>query len=154
MRLRDADSSRKNAPSRGMEAKIISRMSPRQQKAFEVARKAAAQVIQRRLRLLRLVRDGFLKLSANENAMARVREDLRTLLRIARAWARREYHQIPWKSLMFSVAAIVYFISPVDLIPDALAVLGFLDDVAVITAVTKAVRTDMERFQVWERTQK
>jgi len=38
------------------------------------------------------------------------------------------------------IGALVYFISPIDLIPDILAVLGYTDDAAVFWAVWRSVR--------------
>jgi uncharacterized membrane protein YkvA (DUF1232 family) len=49
--------------------------------------------------------------------------------------------------------AVVYFVAPLDLIPDALIGIGFVDDVAVISAVVRAVRDELDRFQAWETQQ-
>ncbi len=46
------------------------------------------------------------------------------------------------------IAAIVYFVMPVDVIPDVLLLIGFTDDAAVIAAAIAAVRpwiTDLHR---------
>ena len=42
------------------------------------------------------------------------------------------------------VGALGYFISPVDLIPDVIPVIGFVDDVAVLGAAALAVATHIE----------
>lgn len=41
------------------------------------------------------------------------------------------------------VGALVYFACPADLVPDAIPVLGFTDDAAVIAAVIQAVRAHL-----------
>jgi uncharacterized membrane protein YkvA (DUF1232 family) len=46
--------------------------------------------------------------------------------------------------------AAVYFVVPVDLLPDALPGVGFVDDVLVIRAVVESVRDELERFRAWE----
>ena len=58
---------------------------------------------------------------------------------------------LPWRSAFYSVAALIYFLNPVDLIPDALIGIGFIDDVAVIGAVVNAIRKDLDGFVSWER---
>ena len=126
------------------------RLSERQARAFSVAKRAAQQVIRRRLRVLHLVRDAYGKLFKKEEALGKVKDDLLVMMRMARSWARREYRSVPWKSLLYVVAAIVYFVNPVDLIPDVIAGLGFVDDVAVIGAVVAAVRNDLDAFTGWE----
>ncbi len=121
-----------------------------QNPAFALARRAAVRVMRRRARLFRLVRSAYARLARHEQALAWIRDDLRTLLRLARTWARREYRAVPWRSVLYAVAALLYFVNPVDLIPDALAGIGFVDDVAVVGAVVRAIRADLERFRRWE----
>lgn len=50
----------------------------------------------------------------------------RTLGRMASAYARGYYKDIPWKALMSVVAALLYFVNPLDLIPDVIPGLGFI----------------------------
>lgn len=46
----------------------------------------------------------------------------------------------PFKARMTLLAALGYFVMPADMIPDFLAVVGFTDDIAVLTAAIAAVR--------------
>lgn len=50
-----------------------------------------------------------------------------------------ESDDVPLKTKALIVAALGYLICPVDLIPDAILVVGFSDDLAAILAVVKAV---------------
>lgn len=133
-----------------MEATPEQKLTHRQRRSFDTARKAAENVLKRRMRVLHLTRDAYMKLASEQDALTRVRSDLHLMLRLSRSWALREYRTIPWKSLLYVVAAIVYFVNPVDLIPDVLAGLGFIDDVAVIAAVVGAIRRDLDAFRDWE----
>jgi uncharacterized membrane protein YkvA (DUF1232 family) len=47
--------------------------------------------------------------------------------------------------------AVVYFVMPADLIPDLLLGIGFVDDAAVVSAVVRTVRNELDRFRTWER---
>ena len=71
-------------------------------------------------------------------------------MRMTRAWALREYRTVPWKSLVYIVGAIVYFVNPVDVIPDVLGGIGFIDDAAVAAAVVRAVHAQLDAFREWE----
>lgn len=42
------------------------------------------------------------------------------------------------------LAALAYFVSPIDLIPDFIAVMGFTDDLAVLTLAITSVRSSMK----------
>jgi uncharacterized membrane protein YkvA (DUF1232 family) len=44
---------------------------------------------------------------------------------------------VSWHRKAIVVAALIYFISPVDAIPDIAPLVGYLDDLGVITAVLK-----------------
>ncbi len=117
---------------------------------LRLTRKTAAEVLKRRARLLRVLQQAGKKLVRHEGALSHVVEDLRTMIRLAYAWGHRAYPSIPWRSLLYVVAALLYFLNPVDLIPDALAGVGFVDDMAVIGAVVRAIRLDLDAFRQWE----
>jgi uncharacterized membrane protein YkvA (DUF1232 family) len=44
---------------------------------------------------------------------------------------------VSWHRKAIVVAALIYFISPIDAIPDITPLVGYLDDLGVITAVLK-----------------
>jgi uncharacterized membrane protein YkvA (DUF1232 family) len=62
-------------------------------------------------------------------------------------------HKISVGTLGMIVLALVYFLSPIDLVPDFLGVFGFADDISVILAVYSKVKDEVEGFLEWERTQ-
>ena len=53
--------------------------------------------------------------------------DLKTFFRIIAAYISGEYQEIPWKSLLRIVLAVVYFVVPVDAIPDFIPFVGYID---------------------------
>lgn len=62
-------------------------------------------------------------------------------------------HRIEVSTLGLIVLALVYFISPIDLIPDFLGFFGFADDLSVVLAVYAKVKDEVDNFLEWERTQ-
>ncbi len=117
---------------------------------FQRSLSRARGVIQKRFRVLNLVSRAYERATRHDASLARVRGDLGALIRLARAWAKREYTAIPWKSILYAVAALLYFVNPIDLIPDAIIGLGFVDDVAVVAAVVSAIRKEVDEFEAWE----
>jgi uncharacterized membrane protein YkvA (DUF1232 family) len=77
-------------------------------------------------------------------------ESLLALLRLVRAYARGEYRAVPWQSLVLIVAAILYFLTPIDVIPDFVVGLGYFDDAAVIAWVIGTIRSVLDDFLRWE----
>ena len=90
------------------------------------------------------------KLGNHRGRLDELRDGLPVLLRLARAWARKEYGAIPWPSIVAIVAALLYFVSPVDVLPDVIPFFGFIDDAAVVAYVVKSLRADLNSFQLWE----
>lgn len=83
-------------------------------------------------------------------AMKEVWESLMTLLRLVRAYARGDYRQLPWTTLVLVVAAVLYFLLPVDVIPDFFIGMGYIDDAAVIAWVANTIGAELEQFRRWE----
>ncbi len=76
-------------------------------------------------------------------------EDLKTLVRLVRAYASGAYRDVRRENLILIVAAIAYFASPIDLVPDFLPG-GFFDDAAVLGFVLRRVHDELEQFLLWE----
>jgi len=74
---------------------------------------------------------------------------LQIFLRLLRAHLAGKFGA-PLDSLLMVVAAVIYFVSPIDLIPDSIPVLGLIDDAAVITCVARANVTLISNFRKWE----
>jgi uncharacterized membrane protein YkvA (DUF1232 family) len=111
---------------------------------------AAARVLQRRFRLVLLLRHAYERMTTHSNVLSAVWTDLRTMMRLLIRWADRSYRRVGWTPLVLMVGALLYFVVPVDVVPDALGALGFVDDVTVITTVVGRVRDELDRFRRWE----
>ncbi|MFW5761356.1 MAG: YkvA family protein [Cyclobacteriaceae bacterium] len=72
-----------------------------------------------------------------------------TFIRMMQAVLRGDY-QLPWKSIILIVAGLVYFVSPVDLIPDFIPMSGLIDDVSIILWVFSTLQEDIEQYREWE----
>lgn len=80
-------------------------------------------------------------------------ENLKTVLRLLQAYFSKKYTTIPWGSLVILVGAVIYFVSPLDLMPDWIPLAGFIDDAAVLVFVLKQINADLQRFLQWEAEQ-
>lgn len=77
-------------------------------------------------------------------------ENLKTVFRLLQAYFSKQYTTIPWGSVVLIVASVIYFVSPLDLMPDWFPLAGFVDDAAVLMFVLAQIRTDLNRFLEWE----
>jgi uncharacterized membrane protein YkvA (DUF1232 family) len=90
---------------------------------------------------------------ANPNFVFTLWRNFKALLRLIKATIDGRYKQISAKTILLCAAAALYFVSPIDIIPDVFIPIGFLDDIAVLGILIKTLRTDIEKFVAWESTQ-
>lgn len=90
------------------------------------------------------------KFEKNRGPLADVWGYLTALFRLLRAYIRRNYHDIPWGSIVLVTVAILYFVSPFDLIPDIILGVGLVDDAAIIAFVVAQIKADLDNFLAWE----
>jgi uncharacterized membrane protein YkvA (DUF1232 family) len=69
---------------------------------------------------------------------------------VARDYQRGEYRDMAMPKLLIIVAALIYFVSPFDVIPDWIPVLGHIDDAFVVSLALKSVRAELDTFMAWE----
>jgi uncharacterized membrane protein YkvA (DUF1232 family) len=79
------------------------------------------------------------------------KEKLSIFSRIASAYASGKYRAISWKSILIVLAAIIYFLNPIDLIPDLVPVFGFTDDFSILLWVYGTVSAEVDKFLAWEK---
>ena len=117
----------------------------------------AKKIINDDEKLKELIDDVLKKLkevSSDKKTSAKLNGSLRLFIRIINAYTSKEYTYVPWKTICLIVAGLIYFIYPVDLIPDFIPVSGLIDDVALIAWIYESIQDDIENFLEWEKTSK
>ena len=71
------------------------------------------------------------------------------MISLVRSYVKKEYTEPPITSMVAIVVTLIYVLSPIDLIPDAIVGIGFLDDGAVVAGCLALVRTDLEDYRIW-----
>lgn len=84
---------------------------------------------------------------------ARLGGDLKLLQGLCAAWWRGEYRTIGSQALVAVVAALVYFLVPLDMVPDWLLGVGLLDDLAVLAWVLRTWEGELQAYRVWREAQ-
>lgn len=123
-------------------------------RGFENARKKAEELINNNERLKQLLQQAIDKARKQKQKIQEVWGELIQLIELVRSYAKGEYRNIAWKTIIYAIAAIIYFVNPFDIIPDFIFGIGFLDDAAVIAFVINAIREEIERFSKFQRDEK
>ena len=122
-------------------------------KFFNSARKKALHFLRDNEMLDRLLSDSKAKmeqLNLGSTSPEKLLSYLGVLIRMIRSYANGSYKVIPWKSIVVLVAAVVYFVMPLDLIPDFIPVAGFVDDLGVLVWVFNSFQDEIQDFLEWE----
>ncbi|MBU1409925.1 DUF1232 domain-containing protein [Myxococcota bacterium] len=82
--------------------------------------------------------------------LGRFLEDLKLLFSVIKDYFSGTYREIPWWSIASIVAALLYVLSPIDLIPDFIPVIGYVDDALVVAACLKLVEQDLQNYKEWK----
>jgi uncharacterized membrane protein YkvA (DUF1232 family) len=120
---------------------------------FERFRRRATDLVGDRERLRALGAEALDRMEERAPRLGDAIGELRTLVRLIGAWSRAEYREVPRASLVLVAAAVLYFVVPLDVIPDFLFGVGLVDDIAVIGWVVRQVRRDLDAFRAWEARQ-
>lgn len=120
-------------------------------KKFE---KKAKEYVKRPEKTDVLLKDATKKADDKKGSLTEIWDNFQLLLELVSAWRNGEYRKIPTGSIVTIIASIIYFVSPIDLMPDFLIGLGIVDDAAVIGFVLKQITTDLENFKIWKENNK
>jgi len=93
------------------------------------------------------------KSGGGARSLASIRGDLSLLQELCVAWWRGSYRAINPQALVAIVAGLIYFVSPVDAIPDFIPGLGLVDDLAVLAWVMKTWGGELAAFRTWRDAQ-
>jgi uncharacterized membrane protein YkvA (DUF1232 family) len=73
-----------------------------------------------------------------------------TLVRLVRNYISGDYRQIQTSTIISGLAVLLYVLSPIDLVPDFIPVLGFLDDLSLISWFVGKFQIEITNYREWE----
>lgn len=123
-------------------------------KFFRDARQRAGKILDNKERLLNLLRVSGEKMK--EIDLSKVRENkfidrLKVIIRMVKAYKNGDYRGIQIQNILLLIAALLYFVTPIDLIPDFIPLTGFVDDFTVVIWVYTRLQEEIDKFILWEK---
>ncbi len=122
---------------------------------FQRFMKKAETYLKHPIEVTKLLNDAFKKATAQKDLgtlAAEAWESLQLLSRMIKAAVSGEYNGIPNSTVVAGVAVFIYFLSPIDLIPDVIPIIGLLDDAALLAWFMASIKTELDKFKAWEAT--
>src|SRR5690554_4219524 len=123
-------------------------------KAKTVYQAQADKIASSRTKLARLLQKATEKLNRVSEipAVKESQAHLEIIFRMVKAHINHEYKGFSNRTMGLFALGLLYFILPVDFIPDFIPVIGYVDDLTVLMAIFKSINSDVEKFLEWERT--
>jgi uncharacterized membrane protein YkvA (DUF1232 family) len=87
----------------------------------------------------------------SQQALKSLLERAKLLLSMVRDYATGRYREVPYWVIGAAAFALLYVLSPVDLIPDLIPGIGYLDDAAVVALCLKMIETEFAKYREWKR---
>ncbi|WP_316734824.1 YkvA family protein [Pedobacter aquatilis] len=117
---------------------------------FKKSESKAGVLLKDKRKAKQTINDALGKAVTNRGDLEGVWAKLILLFAIAKDYVAGNYTEIPKRSIIAILGGIIYFLSPVDIVPDFIPVLGFIDDVFVLNLVYKQVVKDLEQYKIWK----
>ncbi|MFD2203450.1 YkvA family protein [Shivajiella indica] len=114
-----------------------------QEKAFEIAGEDG-----KLNKLISQVKERLEAVSHNPKVQSAL-EPIMVFKRMVQAHRSGDF-KVSKKTLGLIVLGLVYFVTPLDIIPDFLPLIGFTDDLSVLIAIFNSVKHEVEEFRSWE----
>jgi len=118
-------------------------------KAEEVLRKGAEKVQPADVeKVLKASEDLKSKFEA-EGPLQQFIADFKVLFSMLKDYWSGRYRAVPYWAIAAIAFAFLYVINPMDIIPDVIPVVGYLDDAMVVAACIALVREDLHSYRKW-----
>ena len=98
--------------------------------------------------------DEIKKLFKRIKVLAKYCNDLCDIFELLRDRVTGAYKETPWRTIAALTGALIYVLSPIDLILDFIPGIGFLDDAVVIGLAIKLAQPDLEKYRTWKASRK
>jgi uncharacterized membrane protein YkvA (DUF1232 family) len=98
-----------------------------------------------------LLKKAIQKARNNKGTLGDAWEKLQLFFDLVQAYSKGEYRNVAPSTILTIIGAILYFVSPLDVVPDFLVGLGILDDAAVITFTLKKLSVEINEFKTWKK---
>ena len=120
---------------------------------FNVFLGRAGKLLGRPFRVALILREVASKLDAKDSKKGPLQQVIdmgRTLVRLVAAYVSGSYRKIETTTIISGLAVLLYALSPIDLVPDFIPLVGFLDDLSLISWFISKFQGEIARFQAWE----
>lgn len=122
---------------------------------YRVVLGKASNMVQNTASIVRLLPDIKKKVEQKgfRGISQELKENISWFLKLLKSFATREYTDIPAQKIIYILAALLYFLLPIDILPDFLPLVGLADDIALLGFIWKNMEEEITKFKEWKNNQ-
>ena len=120
---------------------------------FKKSESKASVILKDKAKAGDTIKEALGKAVTNKSDLEGVWAKMLLLFAVAKDYVNGDYTEIPKRSIVAILGGLIYFLSPIDVVPDFVPVLGFIDDVFILNLVYKQVIKDLELYKIWKDSQ-
>ena len=75
------------------------------------------------------------------------------MISLVKNYVQGKYTTIPYGTILAVLSALIYFLAPIDIVPDFIPLAGYIDDMAVLGLCMNMVSIDIETYEKWRQAQ-
>ena len=115
----------------------------------ERIKKKTEKILSNNNKLSDLLQDVTKRINSGTIGDSSLLDKLTTLVNMVKDHYSGKYTSFSNSSIFLFVFGLVYFLTPVDLVPDFLPGLGLVDDMSLLYWIFKNLGKDIERYEEW-----
>jgi uncharacterized membrane protein YkvA (DUF1232 family) len=112
--------------------------------------KKAGGVLVSKNKTLRLIETVIMVAGKNKASLGGIKENLMLLVNVVTDIIKGNYKGFSKKSALLIVGGLLYLVSPLDVIPDFIFGLGFLDDIYVVNLIFQRIGKELSTYRTWK----
>ena len=94
--------------------------------------------------------ESIAKKFSGANSLGKYVELGEIMIRMLKDLKKGSYTNVPWFTIATIVLALLYVLNPMDIIPDFIPGIGYIDDLAVLTTGVGWIESDLHRYLDWK----
>ena len=75
------------------------------------------------------------------------------MISLVKNYVQGKYTTVPYGTILAVLSALIYFLAPIDIVPDFIPLAGYIDDMAVLGLCINMVSIDIETYEKWRQAQ-
>lgn len=86
----------------------------------------------------------------NSGMLKKYAELGKVMLGMLKDYRRGVYSNVPWYTIASIAFSFIYILNPLDIVPDFIPGLGYIDDFAVMTFALRFIESDIHSYLDWK----